>query len=78
MEIKNKLEEIFREVLDLEDLILEDTTSADDVEEWDSLAHINLVVEIEREYDIRFALGELEELNNIADMVLLITKKINE
>lgn len=78
MEIKDKLQEIFRDILDLEDLVLEMETSANDVEEWDSLAHINLVVAIEKEYNIKFALGELQELKNIGDMVKLINKKVNE
>ena len=76
MKIKDTLQEIFRDMLDLDDLILENETSANDIEEWDSLAHINLVVAIEREYKIRFALGELQDLKNIQDMISLIEKKI--
>ena len=76
MEIKDTLQEIFRNILDLDDLILENETSANDIEGWDSLAHINLVVAIEKEYNIRFALGELQELKNIQDMIFLIEKKI--
>jgi len=70
------LQEIFRDILDIEDLVLENTTSASDIEEWDSLAHINLIVAIEKEYNIRFALGELQDLKNIADMINLIEKKL--
>lgn len=76
MTIKDTLQEIFRDILDLDDLVLEDTTSASDIEEWDSLAHINLVVAIEREYNIKFALGELQDLKNIKDMIKLIEKKV--
>lgn len=76
MNIKDTLQEIFRDMLDLEDLVLENKTTADDIEEWDSLAHINLVVAIEREYSIKFALGELQDLKNIEDMIKLIEKKI--
>lgn len=76
MTIKETLQEIFRDILDLEDLVLEDETSASDIEEWDSLAHINLVVAIEREYKIKFALGELQDLKNIKDMITLIEKKV--
>ena len=78
MKIKDELQELFRDILDIDNLILEDSTSADDIEEWDSLAHVNLVVAIEREFNIRFALGELQDLKNIADMTHLINKKINE
>ncbi len=76
MSIKETLQEIFRDILDLDDLVLEDETSASDIEEWDSLAHINLVVAIEREYNIKFALGELQDLKNIKDMIKLIEKKV--
>ena len=76
MTTKDTLQEIFRDMLDLDDLVLENTTSASDIEEWDSLAHINLVVAIEREYNIKFALGELQDLKNIEDMIKLIEKKV--
>jgi len=78
MKIINELQEIFRDILDLDDLILENNTSADDIEEWDSLAHINLVVAIEKEYKVKFALGELQDLKNIEDMIQLIEKKLDE
>ena len=78
MEIKDELQELFRDILDIDDLILVDTTSANDIDEWDSLAHINLVVAIEREFKVRFALGELLDLKTIGDMVQLISKKLNE
>jgi len=76
MGIKNSLQEIFRDILDIDDIVLENTTSANDIEEWDSLAHINLIVAIEREYNIKFALGELQDLRNIEDMIKLIEQKI--
>ena len=76
MEIKNTLQEIFRDILDIDDLILDNKTSASDIEEWDSLAHINLVVAIELEYKIKFGLGELQDLKNIEDMINIISNKI--
>lgn len=76
MEIKNTLQEIFRDILDIDDLVLDKQTSASDIEEWDSLAHINLVVAIEREYKIKFGLGELQDLKNIEGMITIITNKI--
>jgi len=76
MEIKDELQELFRDILGIDDLILEDTTSADEIDEWDSLAHINLVVAIEREFKIRFALGELSDMKNIGAMIGSILEKI--
>ena len=76
MKIKDELQELFRDILGIDDLILEDTTSAHDIEEWDSLAHINLVVAIEREFKIRFALGELMALQDVGGMIDLIVGKL--
>ena len=53
-----QLEEIFRDVLDQPDLVLTRDSNASNVEDWDSLAHINLVTAIEKHYKIKFALGE--------------------
>ena len=69
------LNAIFSDVLDLPGLQLTPETTAADVEGWDSLAHINLVMAIEKHYKIRFALGELQDLKNVGEMVELITRK---
>jgi len=74
-EIFNELREIFRDIFDDELLELENNTNSSDIEEWDSLNHINLVVSIEKEFNIRFALGELESLKDVGEMVTLIIEK---
>ncbi|ABM03429.1 putative acyl carrier protein [Psychromonas ingrahamii 37] len=78
MDIKNILQELFRDILDIENLVLENKTSANEIEEWDSLAHINLIVAIEREFNIKFALGELQDLKNIGNIMNLISIKIKK
>ncbi|MGR8999543.1 MAG: acyl carrier protein [Gammaproteobacteria bacterium] len=75
-EILDRLQPIFREVLENNDLVITTSSSAKNVENWDSLAHINLVSVIEQEFKIRFALGELETLNNVGDMIELMQKKM--
>jgi acyl carrier protein len=70
--ILEELQSIFRDVLDQPDLILTRESNASNVDDWDSLAHINLVTAIERHFKIRFALGELQELKNVGDMIDLI------
>jgi acyl carrier protein len=70
------LQGIFRDVLDDATVVLTPRTSAKDVEGWDSLAHINLVVAIEKHYKIRFAITELQTLQNVGDMVDLIERKL--
>ncbi len=75
-EILDRLQPIFREVLENDDLVITEMSSAKNIENWDSLAHINLVSVIEQEFKIRFALGELETLNNVGDMIELMKKKM--
>jgi acyl carrier protein len=74
-DIIQDLQIIFSDVLDLPDLCLSAESNASNVEGWDSLAHINLVVAIEKRYKIKFALAELRNLNNVGEMADLIVKK---
>lgn len=71
-----QLEPIFRDVLDQPDLALTRESSGYTVDGWDSLAHINIVAAIEEQFGIRFALGELQELKNVGEMVDLINRKL--
>ncbi len=50
-------------------------TSADDVDEWDSISHIELITKLESAFSIRFGLGELQDLKNVGDMANLIKEK---
>ena len=58
MDILKKLEDIFRDVFDDEDIVLTNETTANDIEDWDSLAQINLLVAIKKEFKINFDLEE--------------------
>jgi len=71
-----QLQVIFRDVLDQPDLVLTRDSNARTVEDWDSLAHINLVTAIQKTYKIKFALGELQNLKNVGDMIDLIEQKL--
>ena len=70
------LQPIFRDILDQPDLVVNAESNAATVDGWDSLAHVNLVTAIEKLYRIRFALGELQELNNVGERVTLIEAKV--
>ena len=70
-----KLQDIFRDVFDDNSLNISVQTNAKDIEDWDSLMHINLVVAVEKEFKIKFFLGELKTLKNVGDMIDLIKKK---
>lgn len=76
-EIFEKLNEIFEDVLDLDETPnLTDETSADDIEEWDSLSHIQLIVAIEKEFKIKFTAKELATWNMVGEAVETIQKKL--
>lgn len=75
-ELLNQLQGIFRDVLDQPELELRHDSSAKTIEGWDSLAHINLISAIEQEFGIHFALGELENLKNVGEMIDLMKTKI--
>ncbi|WP_432712601.1 acyl carrier protein, partial [Pedobacter sp.] len=66
---------IFRDVLADENLILSDETTAADVENWNSLSHIQLVVAIEKLFKIRFSAKEIKSWTNVGDMVTCIQGK---
>jgi acyl carrier protein len=75
-ELFDGVQDIFREIFDEDDIVIEDKTSSDDIEEWDSLNHINLVSAIEVEFKIKFTLGELMTLKDVGAMVNLIVEKL--
>lgn len=74
-EIRQSLIEVFREVFDNDTLVLQDETSADDIEEWDSYMHINIVVATEMRFGIKFQTTEIEALRNVGEFVDLIYRK---
>ncbi len=74
-EIYEKLNEIFRDVLDNDEIELTDASKADDIEEWTSLTHIQLIVEIEKAFNLRFTSEEILEWNNVGEMVDSILAK---
>ena len=75
-QIFNKLSEIFIDVLDLDEVELTDETSANDIEEWDSLSHIQLIVAIEKAFGIKFTSLEIMKWKNVGEMVNTMEEKI--
>jgi acyl carrier protein len=75
-DILDRLQPVFRDVLDQPSLQVTREANARTVSGWDSLAHITLISVVEGEFGVRFALGELEELKNVGDMVDLIATKL--
>lgn len=74
-EILASVQEIFRDILDNEDIVLTLQTSADDVDDWDSLSHIQLIVAIEKEFKIKFTSKEILSWANVGEMIDCIIGK---
>jgi acyl carrier protein len=69
------LNEIFRQVLDDDQIDLKPSMTADDVEGWDSMNHIFIVVEIEKRFGIKFQAAEMEELKDVGELATLVREK---
>jgi acyl carrier protein len=74
-EVIQKLTEIFRDVLDYPDLVLTGDLTADKVDGWDSMSHIDLLVAIERGFKIKFATREVTSLKNVGALIDLVMAK---
>ena len=77
-DILKKLQPIFQDIFEDDELLITAESSAATVEDWDSLAHITLIFAIEQEFEIKFALGELEAMKNVGDMVELMQTKLSK
>jgi acyl carrier protein len=75
-EIRARLSQVFEDVMELDEIDLRDDLTADDVEEWDSLSHVRLIVSVERKFSIRFSNSEIETLKNVGDLIGQIEKKL--
>ncbi len=75
-EVLNQVQEIFRDQLDDESIILTAETTADEVENWDSLTHIMLVVALEKHFKIRFSSIEIQSWKNVGELVNCVEGRI--
>jgi len=75
-EIFEKVQDIFRDVFDDDSLEIGETTNSDDIEDWDSLEHITLVISMEKEFNVKFDIKVVNKLENVGQMVDLIQSLI--
>lgn len=76
-QIMKEVNDIFIDVLDNEDIKLTPETCAKDVEEWDSLNHIQLVVAVEKHFKLRFTTADIQSWKNVGEMCAAIEKRLN-
>ncbi len=74
-EVYTKLNEVFQDVFDDETITVNENTTADDIEMWDSFEHINLISAVEKKFAIKFNMKEIVELHNVGEMADLILSK---
>ena len=74
-EIFERLDEIFQDEFDDDTIHVNDATVADDIEDWDSLEHINLVVAVEKEFGMKFTMGEVTGMANVGEMVDILLQR---
>ena len=77
-EVMKTLNGIFCNVFDDDTIVLTDKTNANDIEDWDSLEQINLIVNIENEFEMMFDMAEVSDLANVGEMADLIMRKYAE
>ena len=76
MNVLEQLTQIFRDVLEDDEITLSDDTTAEDIDDWDSLNHMNLMLSIEKKLGVKFSNKQIAELQNVGDLIQLIQKKI--
>lgn len=70
--VYERLNKVFREVFDDEDIVVKDETTSEDIDDWDSFEHINLVVAVEEEFSFKIPMGKVVTMKNVGEMVDII------
>lgn len=76
MEIIEELQEIFRGIFDDEELVISRDTTAEDIEDWDSLTHMQLITEIEKKFGIKFTTAEIVKASDLGEFIDIIEEKL--
>jgi len=76
-DIKEQVQDIFRDLFDNESIVVDEGTTADDIEDWDSLVHISLITSIEKHFSVKFKMNEVMRFKNVGDMVDTIAGKVS-
>lgn len=71
-----RLEQVMRDVFEEEDFVLDATLMRDDIEEWDSMVHIQLVLALEKEFNLKFTTKQIVEMKSIGDIINIINESL--
>ena len=75
-EVFERLNKVFRDIFDDESIEVKEETTSNDIEDWDSLEHINLVVAVEQEFGMKFNMNEVTSMKNVGEMVDIILARV--
>ena len=78
VDIYRELREIFCDVFDRDEIELTPSTTADDIEGWDSLAHLRIMMSVERAFQVRFSAAEVAALRNVGDLAEMIAARLSD
>jgi len=78
MSTMDKLQDVFRDVFDSPELIISDSTTPDDIEDWDSLGHVNLIVSSEKAFKIKFPIKKLVAIKTAKDLADVIDEELEK
>ena len=76
-EVYETLNGVFQDVFDDESIEVHDETTSDDIEDWDSLEHINLIAAVEQEFGVKFNMGQVVSMKNVGEMMDIILSQID-
>lgn len=76
-EIVKRLTEVFRDIFDDDSIVITEKTTANDIEDWDSIEHINLIGAVEEEFGMRFKMREVSGMKNVGEMINIIAERGN-
>ncbi|MBE5835593.1 MAG: acyl carrier protein [Butyrivibrio sp.] len=75
-ELFEQLNEVFQDVFDDDSITVDETTTANDIDDWDSLEHINLINAVEQKFGIKFDMGQIVTMKNVGEMANIIASQL--
>ena len=76
-QVYERLNDVFRDVFDDDSIVITDKTTANDIDDWDSIEHINLIGAVESEFGMRFKMREVSGMKNVGEMIDIISQRGN-